>query len=277
MQSSVMERDTHMPSGDFQQKLKRNVADNFNQSYQRYQAFEDRYRLFERMALALAEFIELPHRSNVLDVGCGNGISARALNDTYDCRVLGVDLSEKMVAAGQTLCRTDAVRLVVGDGEDLASIVGGRQFDCVVYNASIFIFPDAPRAIQQAANLLKPGGTIAFSYYPDVLDAAGNDLMPRLFDRIDEPFPKYRVIAQFQTICDAIERYCGPVKQKDWQRPLDARFLADFFSIPAQSASLFPGRDIDERLELVTRLFSDLESIVSEGSIVWRLAGARKE
>jgi SAM-dependent methyltransferase len=265
-----------MVSNDFEKKLKRNVAENFNQSYHLYQSFEDKHRLFETLALALASFIELPERSDVLDVGCGNGISSRALNDKYGCRVLGVDLSEKMVEAGRSLCKSDDIRLVVGDGERLSSIVGRRRFDCVVYNASIFIFPEASRSIKEAAACLKPGGTIAFSYYPDIQDASGEDLLPRLFERIGRPTPKFRVIADHHQICRAIERYCGPLRHHSWRRPLDADFLIDFFSIPAQSASLFPGHDIIARQELVRRLFADLRAVAKRGSIVWRLGCGQK-
>jgi SAM-dependent methyltransferase len=264
-------------SDDFQQKLKRNVAENFNRSYHIYQSFEDKYRLFETLALALAEFIDLPQRSDVLDVGCGNGISARALHNKYSCRVLGLDLSEKMVTAGRSLCKSDDIRLMVGDGERLSSIVGRRRFDCVVYNASIFIFPDAPRSIREAAACLKPGGAIAFSYYPDIQDGNGEDLVPRLFERIGQPPPKFRVIADYHQICLTIERHCGPVRHHSWRLPLNADFLMDFFSIPAQSASLFPGHDFNARREMVVRLFEDLQAIASEGSIVWRLAGAQKK
>ncbi len=265
-----------MVTAEFEQKLKRKVAENFDQSYSIYQVFEDKYHLFETLTRALAVFIELQQGSQVLDVGCGNGISARTLCNAYDCNVLGLDLSEKMVAAGRAQCVSDKILLMVGDGERLAASVGRRIFDCVVYNASIFIFPDVDRSIREAVACLKPGGTIGFSFYPDVQDSNGDDLLPRLFDRIGEPPPKSRFITDYPRICHAIERYCGPVRHHCWRRPLDEAFLRDFFSIPAQSASLFPGRDLRVRQYLVNRLFSDMKAIAERGHIVWRMAGAKK-
>jgi hypothetical protein len=55
-------------------------------------------------------------------------------------------------------------------------------------------------------------------------------------------------------------------------RPLDIEFLQDFFSIPAQSASLFPERDYDTRRELVRRLFATLADVADLASVVWRMA-----
>jgi hypothetical protein len=61
-----------------------------------------------------------------------------------------------------------------------------------------------------------------------------------------------------------------------WGRPFDLEFLQDFFSIPAQSASLFPGKDYLARRELVSRLFATLEDVALESSIIWRMAAGTK-
>jgi SAM-dependent methyltransferase len=237
-----------------------------------YNVFEEKHHFFASLALKLAENINLTPNSFVLDVGCGNGISAQVLNKYFSCHVLGVDLSEKMIESGRLSCDSPKIRLTVGDGEKLAEVVGDQVFDYVLYNASIFIFPDVEQTIRQATLCLRPGGKIAFSFYPFLEGEAGEDLLAEAFRRIGEPVPRFRVITDYDKACRALFHNCGAVTNHRWVRPLDIEFLQDFFSIPAQSASLFPGRDYEARRELVQRLFSTLSDLSERASIVWRMA-----
>lgn len=265
-----------MPSNDFGEKVKRRVTENFDQSLGLYQAFEDKHRFFAKLTTKLAEKINLRPNTDVLDVGCGNGISSRTLNDHFGCRVLGVDLSSKMVADGQFGIGSENVRLVVGDGERLAEVVANQTFDYVLYNASIFIFPDVDRALREAMACLRPGGEIAFSFYPHLVGPADEDLLDVAFHRLGEPPPRFRVITGFDKACQALAHHCGSARRHQWVRPLDIEFLQDFFSIPAQSASLFPGMDYEARIKRTNRLFSGLSDIADKGAIVWRMARGKK-
>lgn len=267
-----------MSTEEFKKKVKRNVTDVFDQSFRIYQAFEDKHRFFAGLAVKLAELIGLKKGASVLDVGCGNGISAKALNNRYGCRVLGVDLSEKMINAGQTLCTSPAIRLVQGDGEKLLQIVGDQRFDYVLYNASIFIFPDVAATLDEAFECLGPGGKIAFSFYPQLLGEQDEDLLTLAFERLGQPAPRFRVITGYDQASRALEDRCGNICHHCWERPLDIGFLQDLFSIPAQSAALFPGRGYTERRERVHQLFAGIGDLQDKGRIVWRMAeGAREE
>ncbi len=265
-----------MAQAGFNEKVKINVKDNFDQSCQMYNAFEEKHHFFASLALKLAERINIKPDSIVLDVGCGNGISAQVLNKYFSCRVLGVDLSEKMIESGRLLCDSPDIRLLVGDGEKLADIAGDQIFDYVLYNASIFIFPDVEQTIREAAGCLRPGGKIAFSFYPSLEVASGEDLLAEAFKRLGEPIPRFRVITDYDKACRALSLYCVNVTNHRWVRPLDIEFLQDFFSIPAQSASLFPGRGYEARRELVCRLFPTLSDLSDKASIVWRMAEGTK-
>jgi len=261
---------------DFKARVKRNVADNFDRSYRKYEAFEDRHRFFYTLALALAENIQLQPNSAVLDVGCGSGISARALNEKFTCQVLGVDLSARMVAAGQARIDSPDIRLVVGDGERLVRLAAGAQFDYVLYNMAIFIFPDVDQTLQEASACLRPGGKIAYSFYPELSGPGGADLLAVAFERLGEPMPRYKVVTDYDRTGQALERVCAKIVHHRWERPLDLAFLYDFFSIPAQSASLFPGLDYEGRVEKVSALLDTLADKTDTGKIVWRMAEGTK-
>ncbi|MBC2736716.1 MAG: class I SAM-dependent methyltransferase [Desulfobacteraceae bacterium] len=265
-----------MSTSDFNGKVKRHVAKNFDQSIQIYQQFEEKHHFFRDLTLKLADRIVIKERSSILDIGCGCGISAKALNDRLGCKVLGVDLSHEMVTAGIALCAEDDIRLLEGDGEHLLQIVGDRRFDYALYNASIFIFPDVSRTIDEAYNCLKTGGKIAFSFYPQLVGQGDEDLLDVAFHRLGEFLPRFRVITDYPQASEALAHRCSNICHHRWVRPLDIPFLQDFFSIPAQSASLFPGVGYDVRRNLVKNLFATLEDKAEKGRIVWRMAESIK-
>lgn len=265
-----------MSSKQFNDKVKRNVAENFDRSIRIYQAFEEKHRFFKALALKMAETIDIQTRASVLDVGCGYGISAKALNEEFGCSVLGVDLSHKMIAAGNSLCDGDDIQLLAGDGENLSHVVGGRSFDYVLYNASIFIFPDVSKTIDEAYKCLNSGGKIAFSFYPQLVGEGDEDLFAVAFRRLGEPLPRFRVMTDYPEACEALEQRCTNICHHRLVRPLNTRFLEDFFSIPAQSASLFPGRAYEARRDLVRDLFATLDDMTGKESIIWRMAEGTK-
>ena len=266
-----------MSSTTFSAKVKQIIGENFDQSISLYQAFEDKHRFFSALTIKLAEYIGINHGTCVLDVGCGYGLSARALNKRFECRVVGVDLSPKMVAAGKTLYDLPGIQLVVGDGEKLSDAIGNRSFDYVLYNASIFLFPDVERTIRESYQSLRKGGKMGFSFYPQVIGPKNEDLLDAAFDKLGQRPPKSRVITTYTKAADTLRQCCGNIRHHQWERPLDIEFLKDFFSIPAQSASLFPGLEFEARRSLVRRLFATLNGYSNIGRIIWRMAEASKQ
>jgi len=235
-----MSEQSHTPSENFKTWVKRNVADNFDCSYRQYQAFEDRHRFFYTLTLKLAENIQLQPNSMVLDVGCGTGISALALNEHFACRVLGVDLSEKMVAAGCSMSSCPDIRLEVGDGECLSELANGQLFNYVLYNASIFIMPDVDKTFQEAYACLETGGKIAYSFYPELEGPEGEDLLAVAFDRRGEPMPRYKVVTDYERAGSALKKVYGNITHHRWERSLDLEFIRDFFLFRPSRPVCFP-------------------------------------
>jgi len=260
-------------------KIKKVVADNFDQSFSVYDEFERQSGFFADLARALADFSGITPGSRLLDLGCGSGASSRRLAEAFDCRVVGLDLSPAMVEYGRRSLSDPRVRLLVGDACDPASALAAagdnESFDAALYNASIFIMPEVEKSLAAAAACLKPGGIIGFSFYPELLGPDGRDLFALAFDRSGRPRPKKQTITSYDEALNALAKCCPEICQGSYERPYDEAFLTAFFSIPAQSASLFPRLDYAARKTEGARLFAGLRPVADQARIVWRLAAGK--
>jgi ubiquinone/menaquinone biosynthesis C-methylase UbiE len=121
----------------------------------------------------------------VLEVGCGNGITAIELARRYDVEILGIDFAVEMVAAakemldGQRL--NGAVSFAVGDARSLSDLAG--KFDLVYTERVLINLPDWPAQRQAIANIagaLAAGGLyVMCENSQDGLDEL-NDLRARV-------------------------------------------------------------------------------------------------
>ena len=102
--------------------------------------------------------------SLVLDAGCGLGGPARYLAETFDCEVIGVDLSPSYVAVANLLTARSVVsgrvQAEVGDLTDLAFTDG--QFDLVWTQHVAMNIRDRAALYRELRRVLKPGGRLAF-------------------------------------------------------------------------------------------------------------------
>ena len=100
--------------------------------------------------------------AEVLEVGCGRGVTGRLLEERRGCRVTGVELNpEVAVVAAKNLSR-----VIVGDIErlDPASIEGGfGPFDAVVATELFEHLQYPERFLARVRDLLVPGGRIVLS------------------------------------------------------------------------------------------------------------------
>jgi SAM-dependent methyltransferase len=162
----------HIPgAGPREAYQAREVAESFGSDAERYDRARPRYpdALIERIVAAS------PGR-DVLDVGCGTGISSRQFQ-AAGCRVLGVDPDAQMAA----FARQHGLEAEVAKFEDWGP--AGRTFDAVVAGmAWHWVNPVAGAA--KAARVLRPGGRLAVFWYvfqpPPVLGEAFADAYRRV-------------------------------------------------------------------------------------------------
>jgi SAM-dependent methyltransferase len=130
----------------------RELAESFGSEAERYDRARPRYpdALIERIVGAS------PGR-DVLDVGCGTGISSRQFQ-AAGCRVLGVDPDAQMAAfARQRGLDADVARFEDWDP-------AGRTFDAVVAGMT-WHWVDSRAGAAKAAQVLRPGGRLAVFWY----------------------------------------------------------------------------------------------------------------
>lgn len=103
---------------------------------------------------------------NVLDVGCGTGVTTITARRT-GARVTGLDLTPQLLARARehaTIAGIDDIAWKEGDIENLP--FGDAEFDVVISQWGHMFAPQPEVAIGQMLRVLKPGGTIAFTTWP---------------------------------------------------------------------------------------------------------------
>lgn len=117
---------------------------------------------------ATEELIELCHIAQgkyVLDVGCGVGVTPCYLTKRHGCRVVGVDISKRMIKRSKERAKRegveDSVKFRVADAQDLP--FEDDLFDAV-YTESVTVFPkDKQRAVNEYRRVTKPGGYVGLN------------------------------------------------------------------------------------------------------------------
>lgn len=117
---------------------------------------------------ATDELLSLCHiedARHVLNVGCGIGVGSTYIASKYNCHVVGVDISEKMIDWSRRRAREERVETRVefrtADVWDLP--FEANLFD-VVFAESVLVFvEDKARAIQECVRVTKPGGYVGLN------------------------------------------------------------------------------------------------------------------
>ena len=117
---------------------------------------------------ATNELLSLCHieeAREVLNVGCGIGVGSVYIAKKYNCHVVGVDISEKMIEWSCQRAREerveDKVEFRVADVLELP--FEADRFDVVFCESVLAFVEDKPRAIRECVRVAKPGGYVGLN------------------------------------------------------------------------------------------------------------------
>lgn len=122
----------------------------------------------------LAALADIQPGARVLDIGCGVGGPARTLAAEYNCSVTGIDIVEEYCRTAELFTNrvglSDRVQFRHGNALDLPFETA--QFDVVWLIHTLLNIPPTGPAFDEAARVLKPGGTLALY---DICAGPGGD------------------------------------------------------------------------------------------------------
>jgi arsenite methyltransferase len=114
---------------------------------------------------ALAALCGIGRDAYVLDVGCGTGMTPCYLAGTVGCRVVAVDLSERMITwTKRRVLRAqldDRVTCTVADAQKLPFPAG--TFDAVICESVTAFVPDRPQAVREYTRVVRSGGSVGMA------------------------------------------------------------------------------------------------------------------
>ena len=113
----------------------------------------------------LVELCRIDETKYVLDVGCGVGATPAYLAKEVGCRVMGVDLLDKMVDQSRQRAIEEGVQdrteFRVADARDLP--FEDNLFDAVISESVSIFFDDKGKAMAEYVRVTKPGGYVGIN------------------------------------------------------------------------------------------------------------------
>ncbi|MHB8766024.1 MAG: class I SAM-dependent methyltransferase [Deferrisomatales bacterium] len=251
------------------------IRDNFDRGAEAYGRFEEGTSFFGGLLAALLELGPPLAGRRVLDVGCGTGASLAGLQRAVGPggQVWGIDLSLGMLRQARARLGPGA-GLAALDGCDYGSAFRAI-FDAVVYNAVLFLLPDAAASLESARRVLAPGGAVLVSHLEGVsVPGLGRSVPDLLAER---GFQAGRhALSPWDKARSELEARFAEVSVRRWVVDLSPEEFLAFYGLEPMSAGLLPGLPYPERRRAVEALAGELAEQGHRVEQVWNLACGRR-
>ena len=114
---------------------------------------------YQALHLRLLDYLELPEKSWVLDLGCGTGRLLQRLAKSFpELSGVGLDFSPEMLRQARKKSRRYAPRLIYIQGDAANLPTATAQFDAVFNTISFLHYPDPKKVLSEVYRTLKPQG-----------------------------------------------------------------------------------------------------------------------
>ncbi|OGU61004.1 MAG: hypothetical protein A2V66_09640 [Ignavibacteria bacterium RBG_13_36_8] len=112
----------------------------------------------------LAESCRLDEHTRVVDIACGKGTSAVYFAERYGCEVVGIDISESLIAQANNLAKKKGLerKVTFHVGDALQLPLADNEFDAALSQAMLVLVADKRKSIQEALRVTKPGGYLGW-------------------------------------------------------------------------------------------------------------------
>jgi SAM-dependent methyltransferase len=114
------------------------------------EGYDKNARYVSDLGMPVVELLNAKPGERILDLGCGDGVLTKKLQD-MGCEVVGIDSSPELIQAARRLHINVSVR-------NAYDIDFEREFDAVFSNAVLHWIKDADRVIDNVFRALRPGG-----------------------------------------------------------------------------------------------------------------------
>ena len=117
-------------------------------------------RWSRKLAELFLDFVGTANGEDVLDVGCGTGNLAFAVDRRIQAKTIkGIDFSSAYVDNAETRNDSEVISFQVADATALP--FPDLSFDRVLSMLVLFFVPDAKRAVSEMFRVARPGATVA--------------------------------------------------------------------------------------------------------------------
>ncbi|HYL85066.1 MAG TPA: class I SAM-dependent methyltransferase [Candidatus Angelobacter sp.] len=220
----------------------------------------------------VAEAANIQPRVKILDVGCGFGGSSIYLAKKYDAEATGITISQVQVEMANKAATEAGInaKFLLMDAE---AMTFESPFDVLWSVESITHYHDIPKFFLAAANLLKPGGTLAITDWfkkkgltprecKKYLSSLEDGMMVEL--QTMEDYEGYMAAGGLEVLqSDVLNKHCA----KTWDFCLDIIKDKALWALALQN-----GADFVRFL----RAFKDMRAGFASGNFIYGMMVARK-